>query len=65
LRAAIAKCRIRQFDRDEVIDAITVSIGGASYIAGESSEKFIGRADAELYRCKREGRNRVSIAETA
>ncbi len=65
LRTAIAKCRIRQFDRDEAIDAITVSIGGALYIAGESSEKFISRADAELYRCKREGRNRVSIAETA
>ncbi len=39
---------------------ITVSLGLAALKAGgEASEDFIGRADEELYRAKKQGRNRV------
>jgi diguanylate cyclase (GGDEF)-like protein len=41
---------------------LTASIGVATLLPGERPQSFIGRADAALYRAKREGRNRV-VAE--
>lgn len=44
--------------------ALTVSIGVASARgAGADFEKLVQAADAALYRAKREGRNRIRVAE--
>ena len=42
---------------------ITVSIGVAMSIPGESAYEFLGRCDDALYRSKREGRNLVTVHE--
>ena len=41
---------------------ITVSLGVASWMTGETPEEFVARADAALYVAKSTGRNRVEIA---
>ncbi len=40
---------------------VTVSVGGTMARAGDTVEKIVERADAEMYRCKSAGRNRTSI----
>ncbi len=40
----------------------TISIGVAEYCPGETVEQTLARADAALYRAKRDGRNRVVCA---
>jgi diguanylate cyclase (GGDEF)-like protein len=42
---------------------VTISIGMAGSVPGETSDELIARCDEALYRSKREGRNRVSIAD--
>lgn len=42
--------------------SVTVSVGCASYRAGDSYETFFKRADQALYRAKQNGRNRVEAA---
>ena len=41
---------------------VSVSVGGTMYEPGESVERLFERADAQLYRAKRGGRNRVAWA---
>jgi diguanylate cyclase len=43
----------------DILGTITISMGVAQYVPGESAEVFIQRADACLYAAKRTGRNRV------
>ncbi len=43
--------------------ALTISIGVAAYVPGESEAALIGRADGALYVSKAEGRNRVTAAQ--
>ncbi|HRQ65648.1 MAG TPA: diguanylate cyclase [Xanthomonadaceae bacterium] len=43
--------------------ALTVSIGLATWQPGETDSELLARADAALYRAKREGRNRVAVAD--
>jgi len=45
-----------------VVNEITVSIGVAECLPGETWEKWFQRADAALYRAKASGRNQVQIA---
>src|SRR5262249_16682213 len=52
-------------DRGEPIGGVTISLGVAAHDANEDLDAWIGRADEALYRSKRLGRNRVSVATTA
>lgn len=45
------------------LEKITISIGVTQACKHESLEQALGRADAALYRAKREGRDRVVVAE--
>lgn len=47
---------------NENLGQITLSVGVAQYIVGESVADFIDRADAALYQAKKNGRNRVETA---
>lgn len=41
--------------------SVTISVGGSLSVPGDDLESLIARADAQMYRSKREGRNRVSL----
>ncbi|MFI9654415.1 diguanylate cyclase [Guyparkeria sp. GHLCS8-2] len=60
IREAVAR-RNRLPESEE---ALTVSQGVAQCRAGESLDSLINRADQALYQAKRNGRNRVAIAES-
>ena len=63
LRALVAASRVRNGTREELlIGNITVSIGVADHVAGESATAFVTRADRALYAAKAQGRNRVALA---
>ena len=62
MRERIATLQIRY--RGESLRRITVSVGVAAFPThGSSAEQIISAADAALYRAKREGRDRVAVAE--
>jgi diguanylate cyclase (GGDEF)-like protein len=48
-----------------LLEPITASFGVATLIPGEKREPFFARALAALRRAKEQGRNRVTVAETA
>lgn len=60
IRISVAGCRIRRHDSEELVGHITISLGVASYLKGESAQNFIARADKALYASKTQGRNRVT-----
>lgn len=60
IRQRIARLRTASPNGDAV--TITVSIGVAERLPGESGDSLIARADAALYRAKRDGRNRIRLA---
>lgn len=62
LRSAVENGKIRRSEGGEPIGAVTISIGVTAYVPGESVSEFIHRADEAMYRSKREGRNRVTMA---
>lgn len=62
IRQRVAAARIRRIGSDEVVGNITLSIGIACRLPGESDEALIARADAALYEAKQNGRNRVCLA---
>ena len=50
----------------EIFSDLTISIGLAFYPGdGDTSDQLLQRADAALYRAKRQGRNQVSLYENA
>lgn len=55
LRATVAACD------DEGIPCVTVSVGCATCVVGESREGFLQRSDLALYDAKRNGKNQVKV----
>ena len=49
----------------EGVEGVTISVGVAGYVAGDTRETLTARADASLYRAKDAGRNRVGSIEPA
>ena len=62
LRHTIEQLVLKDNRSGERLATITVSIGLASHIYGQSSITLVERADAALYEAKNSGRNRVCIA---
>lgn len=62
LRSLVAGSRIRTGHGDEARGKVTVSLGAAACVAGESALQWLQRADAALYAAKNGGRNRVAWA---
>ena len=65
IRTAFGRLRIRRQGSDELIAQVSISIGVATPLPGESVEQAIDRADQALYRAKNEGRNCVRLAQSA
>ena len=67
-RAEHIRSKVRELTvlhRGQSLGMITVSIGVSAFpINGTSTRELLAAADAALYRAKREGRDRVSVAET-
>lgn len=67
-QAQIVAERLRQLTEGKAIDtavgpiSVTISLGVAGLIEGESGLQLLERVDEALYMAKREGRNQVSIA---
>ena len=59
IREAIESAKLKRGDSEEIMYNFTVSVGVACGQSTCSPEQLIETADKALYRCKREGRNRV------
>jgi diguanylate cyclase len=64
LRKSVESKEIVNKATKENLGRITLSIGIAEYIKGESISELVARADAALYAAKNAGRNRVEEAAT-
>ena len=60
IREEISLRNLRRRATGEELGRVTISIGLAQRLLGESASAFIERADAALYTSKRGGRNRVT-----
>ena len=59
IRRAVMAKELKKKSTGEIIGRITISVGVASLLHGDTNEKFIERADRCLYSAKRSSRNRV------
>jgi diguanylate cyclase len=62
IRMSVARGKIHRVGTTEPIAGVTVSIGVAESVAGDTVEDLTGRADQALYQSKEAGRNRVTSA---
>ncbi|MDD3030155.1 MAG: GGDEF domain-containing protein [Alphaproteobacteria bacterium] len=59
LRVSLATKQITKRGSNEVVGAVTISIGVSEYKLGDEGEALVARADKALYEAKQTGRNRV------
>ena len=59
IRKGLASRKLKNRKTGEDFGNVTISIGVAQYVLGESREAFVHRADQALYRAKSTGRNKV------
>jgi diguanylate cyclase len=64
IREEIASRVLKRRSTNEDLGAVTISMGVATLRAGEKCASLTERADAALYSSKRNGRNRVTNADT-
>ncbi len=62
VRATVESKKLLRKSTNEDLGTVTISLGVANFLKGESVEEFIGRADEALYHSKNDGRNKVSIS---
>jgi diguanylate cyclase len=65
IRLDISSRKLALNRNGQLITNITASFGVAQFIAGDTPETLIERADAKLYEAKKAGRNRISIDKSA
>lgn len=65
LRKAVANKEVVNRNSGEKLGRITLSGGAAQYMAGESLDSLVDRADAALYTAKHNGRNQIAAAPHA
>ena len=64
IRFGLTKRKLVGRDKRDDYGTVTLSFGAAQFRPGEPLASFVERADAALYRAKREGRNRVATEDT-
>ena len=63
IRQTIAHGKIHRAGAAEPIGGVTISIGVAGSLPGDTLESLVARADKALYQSKQAGRNRVTAAD--
>lgn len=63
IRSIVERCRIKRINDNGAVGSIRISLGVTSFKPGESAADFVARADAAMYVSKKEGRNRVTLAQ--
>lgn len=62
LRIGLSTKQITRRGTNEILGAVTISLGVAEYVPGEDGDTLISRADVALYKAKQTGRNKVVCA---
>jgi diguanylate cyclase len=64
IRLGLTRRKLVGRDKRDDYGSVTLSFGAAQFRPGEPLAAFVERADAALYRAKRDGRNRVATEES-
>jgi diguanylate cyclase len=64
IRLGLTRRKLVGRDKRDDYGSVTLSFGAAQFRPGETLAVFVERADAALYRAKRDGRNRVATEES-